>query len=141
MISKKLGTIFKENTKTKLWWSKLGLALIISNIFFFLLFGGSSEAVQEPIAPEGWVEVQVNASLSTPFQHGKRVLLINRQKKIKLEGILQAEAIEQLGKLTLLVKEKEAGTLFHYENWEVFPYLKDLHFTATTKEKSHEIRY
>lgn len=141
MISKNLGTIFKKNTKTKIWWSKLGIALVISNIFFFLLFGGSSEAVQEKTIPVGWVEVQVNASLLTPFLPGKRVLLLQRQNSKKLEGILLHEVPEQLGRITLLVKEDEASTLFQYENWEVLPYLKNLHFTANTKERSHEIRY
>lgn len=141
MISKKIGTIFKENTKTKLWWGKLGVALIISNIFFFLLFGGSSEAVQEISLPQGWVEVQVNASLLTPFQQGKRVLLLHRQGRKKLEGILLVETSDQLGKITLLVKEDEASTLFRFENWEILPYLKNLHFTASTKEVGHEIHY
>ncbi len=141
MISKKIGTIFKENTKTKLWWGKLGVALIISNIFFFLLFGGSSEAVQETSLPQGWVEVQVNASLLTPFQQGKRVLLLHRQGRKKLEGILLVETSDQLGKITLLVKEDEAATLFRFENWEILPYLKNLHFTASTKEVGHEIHY
>lgn len=141
MISKKLGTIFKENTKTKLWWSKLVVALIISNIFFFLLFGGNSEAVQENSIPAGWVEVQVNASLSTPFQSGKRVLLIHRLGRKKLEGLLKMETPEDPGKVTLLVKEDEAATLFSYENWEILPYIKDLPFTARVKERSHEIRY
>jgi len=141
VISKKIGTIFKENTKTKLWWGKLGVALIISNIFFFLLFGGSSEAVQETSLPQGWVEVQVNASLLTPFQQGKRVLLLHRQGRKKLEGILLVETSDQLGKITLLVKEDEAATLFRFENWEILPYLKNLHFTASTKEVGHEIHY
>ena len=141
MISKKIGTIFKENTKTKLWWSKLGIALIISNLFFFLLFGGNSEAVQEVSTPQGWVEVQVNASLLTPYQQGKRVLLLHRQGRKKLEGILLMEAPDQLGKITLLVKEDEAATLFRFENWEILPYLKNLHFTASTKEIGHEIHY
>lgn len=141
MISKKIGTIFKENMKTKLWWGKLGIALIISNIFFFLLFGGSSEAVQETSLPQGWVEVQVNASLLTPFQQGKRVLLLHRQGRKKLEGILLMETSEQLGKITLLVKEDEAATLFRFENWEILPYLKNIHFTASTKEVGHEIHY
>lgn len=141
MISKKIGTIFKENTKTKLWWGKLGVALIISNIFFFFLFGGSSEAVQEASLPQGWVEVQVNASLLTPFQQGKRVLLLHRQGRKKLEGILLMETSDQLGKITLLVKEDEAAILFRFENWEILPYLKNLHFTASTKEVGHEIHY
>ena len=141
MISKKLGTVIKENTRIKLWWSKLGIALIISNIFFFLLFGGNSEAVQENTTPEGWVEVQVTASFSTPFQTGKRVLLINRQRREKLDAVLKMEVPEHPGKLTLLIKEKEASTLFRYENWEILPYIKDLPFTASTKEINHEIRY
>lgn len=140
MISEKLGTLLKKNTKPKIWWMKLGVALILSNIFFFVLFSGESEVSAEvpPLNPQGYVEVQLEAELKTPFQLGKKILLVNRHGRKKLEGMLQGE---QLGKITVLVKEDEAHALFQHESWEVLPYLKNLHFAVAIKEASHEIRY
>lgn len=136
MTSEQLGTLLKKNTKIK-----LALALILSNLFFFLLFGGSSEVKQETGIPVGWVEVQLQADLLTPFHFGKKVLIIHRNGRKKIEGVLQATPVDQLGKLTVLVKEDEAHALFQHETWEVLPYLKNLTFAYARKEQSHEIRY
>jgi hypothetical protein len=139
----KLGTLFKKNTRTKAWWIKLGVSLVLSNIFFFILFSSDSEVKKngpEGI-PQGWVEVQLNAELMTPFHLGKKVLLVHRSGRKKLEGVLQAPEAEQLGKITVLVKETEAHALFQYESWEVLPYLKHLTFASVKKDASHEIRY
>lgn len=140
MILQKIGSVLKKDTKTKVWWVKLGVCLILSNVFFFLLFSGDSEVKQES-RPEGWVEVQLEAQLLTPFQSGKKVLLIHRSARKKLEGVLQATGKDEPGKITVLVKEEEAQALFHYETWEVLPFLKHLTFGAIKKEASHEIRY
>lgn len=138
----KLGTILKRNTKTKMWWPKMAASLVLSNIFFFMLFGGHDSEVKSPSAiPDGWVEVQLNAELLTPFHYGKKVLIIHRIGRKKLEGVLQAPGSQDLGKLTLLVKESEAHALFQYEAWEVLPYLKNMSFAANKKDQSHEIRY
>lgn len=142
MISEKIGTFLKKNTKTRLWWAKLTVAIILSNIFFFILFSGESEVKQTEIGlPPGWVEVQLSAELMTPFHSGKKVLLVHRPSRKKLEGVLQSSGQDQLGKITILVKENEAHALFQNESWEVLPYLKHLHFAAIKKEVSHEIRY
>jgi hypothetical protein len=143
MISEKIGTALKKNTKTKIWWIKSGLALMVSNVFFFLLFSGDPEVKQDlPTGtPEGWVEVQLNAELMTPFHSGKKVLIIHRVGRKKLEGVLQNPGIEQVGKITVLVKENEAHALFQHETWEVLPYLKNLTFVSVRKGESHEIRY
>ncbi len=143
MISEKIGTVLKKNTKTKVWWAKLAVAIVLSNIFFFVLFGGDSNIKNETIVgiPEGWVEVQLNAELLTPFHSGKKVLIIHRIGRKKLEGVLQAPGADQPGKITLLVKESEAHALFQFDSWEVLPYLKHMNFAVTKKETSHEIRY
>ncbi len=143
MISEKIGTVLKKNTKTKVWWAKLAVAIVLSNIFFFVLFGGDSNIKNEIISgvPEGWVEVQLNAELLTPFHSGKKVLIIHRIGRKKLEGVLQTPGTDQPGKITLLVKESEAHALFQFDSWEVLPYLKHMNFAATKKELSHEIRY
>lgn len=143
MISEKIGTILKKNTKTKAWWAKLAVAIVLSNLFFFVLFGGDSNIKNETVSgiPEGWVEVQLNAELLTPFHSGKKVLIIHRIGRKKLEGVLQTPGTDQPGKITLLVKESEAHALFQFDTWEVLPYLKHMNFAATKKEPSHEIRY
>lgn len=139
MISEKIGTILKKNTKTKAL--KIATAIILSNVFFFMLFSGDSEVKQETGTPSGWVEVQLNAELLTPFHSGKKVLIVHRIGRKKLEGVLQNAGAGELGKITVLVREEEANALFHHETWEVLPYLKNLTFAQVRKEVSHEIRY
>jgi len=143
VISEKIGTALKKNTKNKQWWIKLGIALVLSNIFFFLLFSGDSEVKQLEVSgiPTGWVEVQLNAELMTPFHSGKKVLLVHRNGRKKLEGVLQDPGANELGKITVLVKETEAHALFQHTTWEVLPYLKNLTFASVRKGESHEIRY
>lgn len=136
MTSESVGTRLKKNTKIK-----LGLALVLSNVFFFLLFGSGSKVKQETGTPIGWVEVQLSAELFTPFHSGKKVLIVNRNGRKKLEGVLQTPATEIPGRMTVLVKEAEAHALFQHETWEVLPYLKNLNFASVKKEASHEIRY
>lgn len=142
MISEKIGILLKKNTKTKIWWAKLVIALVLSNIFFFILFSGgeTSHPVEKGI-PEGWVEVQLEAELLTPFHLGKKVLIVHRSGRIKLQGVLQGRGSDESGRITVLVKEEEAHELFHHDAWEVLPYLKHLTFAAVKKGTSHEIRY
>lgn len=143
MISEKIGTLFKKNSKTKIWWIKLGVSIVLSNIFFFILFADDSDMKQESPrgTPEGWVEVQLEAELLTPFHSGKKVLIVQRTARKKLEGVLQAAGTEESGKITVLVKEFEATALFQHSTWEILPYLKHMSFASVRKEESHEIRY
>lgn len=142
MISNIAGTILKKNTKTKIWWIKLALALIVSNIFFFVLFAGATEAegIVTSVPPEGSVEMQLKAELLTPFQQGKKVLLIQRAAGRKVEAILKAEANLE-GRITVLVQEADAQLLLRYEFWEILPYLKNLILSQESKGTQHEIRY
>lgn len=140
MNFKKIGNDLKTNTKTK--WIKLGVAIILSNVFFFMLFSGDSEVKHETSGiPQGWVEVQLQAELMTPFHSGKKVLIVHRNARKKLEGVLQDTQAGESGRITVLVKETEANALFQHETWEVLPYLKNLTFATVRKEESHEIRY
>lgn len=146
MISEKIGTTFKKNIRTKTperaqFWAKLGIALILSNIFFFLLFNSDSEVKQESAIPEGWVEIQLQADLLTPFHSGKKVLIVHRIGRKKLEGVLQTSSTDEPGRITVLVKENEAHSLFQHESWEVLPFLKELNFVTANKRETHEIRY
>ena len=138
MISKFVGTLLKKNTKTKVWWFKLAASLVLSNVFFFALFGGGSDPVQEINSQAGLVEVQLNASLLTPFTTGKKVLLVNRHARARVEGILNAQAETST---TVAVQEKDAVTLLSQEGWEILPYLKDFKFRQIAQGESYEIRY
>lgn len=146
MILEKIGTNFRKNIQTKFkgrsqWAAKAAVAIILSNIFFFLLFSGDSEVKQEFSPPPGWVEVQVEAQLLTPFHFGKKVLIVHRMGRKKLEGVLQGSGTDETGRITILVKEDEAHSLFQHESWEVLPFLKHLSFVTANKRESHEIRY
>jgi hypothetical protein len=142
MISKIAGNSLKSNTKNKLWWSKLAIALIFSNIFFFLLFSGSeTSSVTTPKVPEGWVEIHVRAELLTPFQSGKKVLLLQRDARKRVEAMLESSPVEPEGRFTVLVKESEAEALLKYESWEIVPFLKTLTFLPVARGESHEIHY
>ena len=141
MIFKNDGTNLKKNMKTKLWWMKLGLALILSNIFFFVLFSGDDKKMAESSIPDGWVELQVKGDLLTSFLKGKRVLLVSRLARKQVEAILHAPAAEIEGRITVLVRETEAPILFKHEQWETLPFIKTLSFNPVIQGEGHEIRY
>lgn len=142
MISKLAGIILGKNTKTKAWWLKLGIALVLSNVFFFLLFGGdNTSAAQTILMPDGWVEVQLEARIHTPFHIGKKVLLVSRSGRKKIHGVLHQNGNELDQRVTVLVKEEEAALLFQNDNWEILPLIQNLHFRTFTQRENHEIRY
>jgi hypothetical protein len=142
MISKIAGNVLKKNTKNKIWWAKLGVAIVLSNIFFFVLFSGSeTRPSATPSIPEGWVEIHVRAELLTPFQSGKKVLLLHRHARKKVEAMLETSPIEPEGRFTVLVKETEAEALLKYESWEIVPFLKTLTFSPLSRGVNHEIHY
>ncbi len=141
MISKIAGNISKQSTKTRVWWMKLALAIVISNIFFFLLFSGSEKEVSPSSIPEGWVEIQVRAELLTTFHSGKKVLLLHRSGRKRVEAMLETSPIEPEGRYTVLVKETEAEALLQHESWEIVPFLKTLSFAPLSRGAVHEIQY
>ncbi len=142
MISKLAGIISAKDTRTKLWWMKLAVAILLSNVFFFVLFGGSNTTSAEtPEVLPGWVEVQLEARLHTPFQNGKKVLLMTRSGRKKINGMLNKGGTELDQRVTVLVKEDEAALLFQHENWEILPMIQNLHFKTITERENHEIRY
>lgn len=141
MNSKIAGTGSKKNTRTKFWWIKLGLCLILSNIFFFILFSKNEKTPTLNTIPDGWVEIQVRAELLTPFHSGKRVLLLHRIAAQKVEAMLESSPQDPEGRFTVLVPENQAEVLLKYESWEIVPYLKKLSLNQATRGESHEIRY
>lgn len=140
MISRIVGTLFKKNTRTRIWWLKLALALVLSNVFFFTLFSAPAPPVPERPVRQGLVEVQIKAELMTPFQAGKHILLINREVRIHLPAVLEGGFNEE-GKLTVWIKEDRAALLFQHQGWEVLPYLPNFRFPLPIKGENHEIRY
>lgn len=135
------GINWKTNMRTKTWWIKLGGAILLSNVFFFLLFSPSETKNLSHIVPEGWVELEVRAELLTPFHSGKKVLLIHRQPRKSVTALLDKSPAELEGRFTVLVKEEDASALLMHERWEIVPFLKTLTFAPESKGISHEIRY
>ncbi len=141
MISKPNGTDSSKKTKIKKLWLKLAAALIVSNIFFFFFFM-SSEAPKKTLStPEGWVQIQVKAELLTPFQNGKKVLLLNRQSNRKIEAMLEMAPVDMDGRFTVSVQESSAEELIQFDSWEILPFLKTLTFAPKQRGEQHEIRY
>ncbi len=135
----KNGTSLKINTNAKVRWIKLAFALVLSNVFFFLIFSEGEKKIA-PSTPTGWVEVKLEAQLMTPFQNGKKVLLLNRSGRKKLEAVLQAESAQDL-KLTVLVKESDAHELFEHSNWEIMPFIQKINFASNQRGEHFEITY
>jgi hypothetical protein len=141
MISKIAGTNSNSSTRTKLWWGKLAVAILLSNILFFLLFSKNEKSAAPVKIPTGWVEIHVKAELLTPFQTGKKVLLLQRIARKRVEAMLETSPVEPEGRFTVLVRESEADALLKYDTWEIVPFLKTLSFAPTPKGENHEIRY
>ena len=141
MISKIAGTNSTSSTRTKLWWARLGAAIVLSNVLFFLLFSQNEQPAPAPQIPPGWVEIHVRAELLTPFQTGKKVLLLQRNARKRVEAMLESSPVEPEGRFTVLVRESEAEALLKYDTWEIVPFLKKLSFAPVQKGENHEIRY
>ncbi len=140
MNSKIAGENLKKGTRTKIWWAKLSFAFILSNVLFYLLFSKNEENLQ-PHRPQGYVELHLQAHLLTPFQFRKKVLIIQREKRIRVEAMLEKMELEPDEHYTVLVKEIEAEILLKHERWEIIPYLSTLTFASNKGKRTHEIHY
>lgn len=140
MNSKIAGENSKKSTRTKVWWVKLSIAFILSNILFFLLFS-KSETTSSISRPKGYVELHLKARLLTPFQLRKRVLIIHRDKRIRVEAMLEKMQLEPEEQYTVSVREIDTETLLKNESWEIIPYLSRLTFTHHEGKPNHEIHY
>lgn len=132
------GIVLKKDFQVKAL--KLAVALILSNLFFFLLFSGPEEVKAESELPSGVVELQLKTNLLTPFEAGKKILLIHRSSRTKAEGKMKIPQDAE-GRMTVEVNESDAELLLMHEEWEVTPYLKSLKFRVAAKGESYEIRY
>lgn len=131
------GIVLKKDFQVKA--AKLAIALILSNLFFFMLFTGPNE-VQAETKTLGTVELQLKAHLLTPFEAGKKILLIHRSSRSKAEGKMKVPQDSE-GRMTVEVLEADAELLLMHEEWEITPYLKSLKFKVAAKGESYEIRY
>ena len=91
--------------------------------------------------PEGWVEIEVCGDLLTPFQNGKKVMLLDRQSRKTVVALLQDLPSDPEGRFTVQVKETDASVLLQRESWEIVPYLTTLTLAPVRKGEAHEIRY
>ena len=138
MISKLNGIDSLKNMKIDQKKMKIFIALILSNIFFFILFSSNGESqVKEPLQ-KGMVEVKIAGLSHTPFEAGKKILLIQKASRLKIEGQFISENETHFH---ISVKENEAHQLFKHEAWEIIPYLSNLTFPQYSRGESHEILY
>jgi hypothetical protein len=141
MNSKTNGTSSKLNIGHRPLLIRTLIAILISNIFFYLLFMSSNETEAQEVQQAGWVQIQLTAKARTPFQTGKKVLLIDRRSGLSVEAVLEQSPSETDERITVSVKEGDAHSVLKSDNWEIVPYLKNLNLTQVGKRVEHEIRY
>jgi len=140
MLFKKNGTSFKLDTKNKTFIIKIAAALVLSNIFFFILFSPSDE-IEEKSLSDNEVEIHLQVTFHTSFQKGKKVLLIHRKTQRMVEAKLQDWVNEETQTLSVSVQDTQAQRVIDLTGWEVVPYIKQYTFAQTSKGDQYEIRY
>lgn len=140
MISKTVGINLKEIMKNRPLLLKLAASLMLSNIFFYLLFSSPEAKTPEASLPAGTVEVEVQGTLLTPFEERKHVLLYERARGLLIDGHLSRAPSEE-GRLTVSVREDAAAVLLQHASWDILPYLKNFKRHRPAQGESHEIRY
>ncbi len=139
MNFEKIGKSLKLATSDKPRLIKIGLALILSNVFFFLLVGGdSSETEDAPVIP-GTVAIHLEARVLTPLFAGKKIHIVSHSLGEKIEGNFRS--LQEDGRITVEVREEEASLLLRKSDWEILPPLKNLAFQVRRTGVRHEIRY
>ncbi len=148
----KSGVDLKKNTnqpnnisKNKL--IKFCLVLILSNIFFFMLF--SSNDTNPVHDKKAGVEVIIEGKLLTSFVEHKEVLLTHGLSGQKVKAILVMAQESQNGTegaqyLVSSTEEDALKILKHPSGWNILPYLKNysLHQTRRlNQEIDHEIHF
>ncbi len=135
------GISLKKNTQNKLWWIKLTITILLTNILFFILFSSPESKEKNLKYPLGWVEFQVKADLLTPFQKGKKIILLNRSAQIFISGVLEESSLDPEGRTTVLVKDEDGNHLIKFEGWEIIPDLKNFTLAKKNSGVNYEIRY
>lgn len=135
----KIGKSLKLATSDRPKLLKIALALVLSNIFFFLLIGGSDEESENPATPMGSVAIHLEARILTPLFPGKRIHIVSHSLGEKIEGTFRSH--QEDGRITVEVQEDVASVLFKKSDWEILPPLKNLAFQQKKNGAIHEIRY
>jgi hypothetical protein len=139
MNFKKIGKGWKLATSDRPRLFKIGLALILSNIFFFLLIGGSHSETEEGAFVPGTVAMHIEARVLTPLFPGKRILIVSHKLEKKIEGHYLSS--QEDGRVTVEVMEEDAEKLLRHSDWEILPPLKNLAFQIRKNGGGHEIHY
>lgn len=142
MNLRKNGMSLKLATKDKRWWFKLSIAIILSNILFFLFFHENEVQGADMIRHPDDVEIRIQADLFTSFSAGKKILIINREGRISRPGILIAEHIdEEIKSYTIQVDQKYVNELLNTSSLQILPYIREITFKPSPKRYDYEIRY
>ena len=139
MNFEKIGKSLKLATNDKQKLVKIALALILSNVFFFLLVGGEPDEGEEASSIPGSVAIHLEAKVLTPLHVGKRIMIVSHGLGQKVEGHFRA--LQEDGRITVEVQESEARSLLQKSDWEILPPLKNLAFQNRRSGVKHEIRY
>lgn len=118
---------------------KFAVALLFSNLFFFLLFGENAPESEEPPMVAGAVALHLEARVRTPLRPGMRVLIVNHARREKVEASYRSG--NEDGRVTVEVPEEEAPLLLRGSDWEILPLIRNLAFQNRPSGVSHEIRY
>ncbi|GEM_PF-1848935 len=127
---------------------KIITAIILSNIFFFMLFSSPNVSKQK-INSADEVEVIIEGELMTSFSEGKDVLLTQTGSGIKVRAKLltlpENQNLDDKKHYLVLTSIADAHKVLGRPlNWNILPYLKD--FTLRTpkrqaQEIDHEIHF
>lgn len=119
------------NAKSKLTRRQLALrlfaaAVVVNGCILLLFFPATPEAAQRTELPANMVQLKIKATLSTPFEERKAV-------------VLSQEGGQSLGPVMLMAQEEDTLTVavtstlyrrYHQrlglEHWIALPYLEDL---------------
>lgn len=148
LASLKNGTDSKKNIAvtsaiSKIKIIKIVTALILSNIFFYMLFSPNDE-VSELKTNRGGVEVIIEGKLMTSFEENKDVLLTQPNLGLKLKGKLLTNQNSETHYLVLVSEEDAQQILGRPLNWNILPYLKNFKLPTarrTHQEIDHEIHF
>jgi hypothetical protein len=121
---------------------KLVLALILSNIFFFMLF--SADEAKTPEQSYQGVEIIIEGKLLTSFEKNKEVLLTHSNSGLKIKARLLSIQETQDHYLVLTQESDAIKILARPLHWNILPYLKNFTLSSPkqyVQEIDHEIHF
>jgi len=121
---------------------KLIVAIILSNVFFFMLFSGTDEKTTTVKA--SGIEIIIEGKLMTSFEENKEVLLTHPASGMKIKGRLLTHQNSDTHYLVLVSEEEAQSILNRASDWNILPYLKNFRLIGPKKiaqEIDHEIHF